>query len=795
MTPKSLTHRFVANLRSLAGLHLSIIFLFGLNNLASAQDAETSESSEPAESPAVDTEAPAPEAEVAADAEVKTLDTINVESTAAPEPAPRPAPRPVPAPAPVPVPAPVVEPAPEIEPLVIDDQVNALKTGTPLVDIPRSITIFQEERIEDQGIINISEIVDYTPGVTNTQGEGHRDAVVFRGVRSTADFYIDGLRDDVQYYRSLYNVEQVEILRGASALHFGRGGTGGILNRSLKRPVIGETFGEYGVTVDTFGATYEEFDYNMPLFFRDGYGEGKGGKMVYQEPWAAARINVFHEYLSNHRDFYDGNRYGVNPTVAFELGPDTRLDLSYEFNDHERFIDRGIPTGLNGRPVRSLVDTVFGDPDLNTATFRSHTFRADLNHKFNDNWKGRLTGFYGDYEKSYQNFYASGYDQVRNLVTLDGYQDNTVRTNMIFSGDLIGEFDTGAIGHTVILGAEYVQTSSDQNRFNTFWNTTRDDNEVFNASNFRLNWGSGINAAGVRATNNFNADLADDTRVDIDAHSFYMQDEIAMTEWLDVVLGARYDAFYIDVFNPVNGERRTRRDEDVTPRLGVILKPIEELSFYGSYSESFLPRSGEQFANINGTTNALDPNTYSNLEAGVNWNIQPDLALRLSIFEAEESSPQVADADPSTLEVVDTKTTGFEAQLTGQITDNWYIAPGYSYLDGEQVDRMGSTGLRPRELPEHTFSIWNKFQLTEKTGFGLGVVYQDESFIDNANTAVLPSYTRVDAAVYHQLCDRLRLQVNIENLFDTEYFPSSHSTHQVTVGRPINASFSIRGTF
>ncbi|MDF1815642.1 MAG: TonB-dependent siderophore receptor, partial [Verrucomicrobiales bacterium] len=619
---------------------------------------------------------------------------------------------------------------------------------------------------------------DYTPGLSNTQGEGHRDAVVFRGVRSTADFYIDGVRDDVQYYRSLYNVERVEILRGPSALYFGRGGTGGIMNRVMKKPVIGEDFRDLDFSVDSFGANISQFDWNQSLSENFSF-----------------RLNTFYEYLNNHRDFFDGNRFGINPTLAIELDPDTRLDFSYEFNDHERFIDRGIPTGANGRPVSAFADTVFGDSELNESDFQSHTFRATLNRQFNDIWNGRVTAFYGHYDKRYQNFYASNYNQATDQVTIDGYVDTTARQNLVFSGDMVGKFDTGEIGHTVILGAEYINTSSDQNRFNSFWDTTADDEEIFNAGNFRLQGGRGINAAGNPATNSFSADLADDTRVNIETKSIFLQDEIALGDQWEVVVGARFDIFDIDVFNAVNGETRTRTDQEISPRIGVIYKPIENISIYGSHSESFLPRSGEQYANINGDNNALDPNTYSNLEAGINWDVVDDLRIRTAIFEIKESSPQVDDTDPSQLVVVDTVTSGFEFELTGYLTDRWFVSTGYTYLDGEQVDQDGPTGLRPRELPENMFSIWNKYQATDRFGVGLGVVYQDDSFIDNGNTAVLPDYTRVDAAAYYQLSDRTRLQLNIENLFDTEYYPSSHSTHQVTVGRPINAAFSIKTSF
>lgn len=668
--------------------------------------------------------------------------------------------------------------------VLYSDQVSALKTPTLIIDVPQSLSIITADDIIQRGFTSIGEIINYTPGVNNSQGEGHRDSVVFRGVRSTADFFIDGVRDDVQYFRPLYNLEQVEILRGPNALLFGRGGTGGILNRVTKKGVLGETFVGYTAGVDTFGEFGFQVDANFDTSER-----------------SAVRINAMYEQLNNHRDFYDGDRFGINPTVKFQPSPDTIIDLSYEYVNHERFIDRGIPTGADGRPVDAFQDIVFGDPEVNTSTLEAHLLRAAIQHNFADNLKGNFSAFYGDYDKFYGNFYASGYDEAStpDVVTLDGYEDTTQRQNLILSGNLFGEFQTASIGHAVIVGAEYINTSSDQFRFNSFWDSTLDDNEIFTiARPLNLRGGVGVNASGVPITNDFTVDLNDDTRVDIDVFSAFIQDEVKLTDWLNVVVGLRYDSFDISVNNlgdPDNPERRTRKDDKISPRFGVILKPQKNISVYASYSESFLPRSGEQFANINGNNNALDPDTFTNLEAGVKWDIQPGLSLTAAIFEIEQSSPQVADNNPETLDVIDTEIQGFEIQLQGQVTDWWFVTAGYSYLDGEQVDRMGPTGLRPRELPENMFSIWNNFQVTDKFGLGLGLTHQGESFVNNGNTAILPSFTRIDAAAFYDVSDNLRLQVNIENLTDELYYPNSHSTHQVTVAAPINARFSITGRF
>ena len=659
------------------------------------------------------------------------------------------------------------------------DQVNALKTPTPILDVPQSVVVISTEQIESRGYASITDIVNYVPGLNSSQGEGHRDSVVFRGVRSTADFFVDGVRDDVQYYRPLYNVEQVEVLKGPNALLFGRGGTGGVLNRVMKKGALGESFTQVSASVDTFGGAALQVDRNVDVSEN-----------------TALRVNAAYESLENHRDFFDGDRLGVNPTLKLQLSQATTIDLSYEYLDHERFIDRGIPTGANGRPVEAFEDTVFGDPQLNTNELEAHLLKATMQHRFSQDIKGNLSAFYGDYDKLYQNFYVSGYDQVAaaDQVTLDGYLDTTQRENLILSGNVVANLAVGSLTHTVLFGAEYIDTSSNQDRYNAFWDTTSDDNEVFAVNRpLALSRGAGVNAGGAATRNDFTSDLNDDTHVDVEVTSVYVQDEVTVSESIKMVLGARYDEFDISVVDVANaGEVRSRTDSEISPRAGLIYKPQENVSIYASYSESFLPRSGEQFANINGDKNQLDPDTYSNTELGLKWDISGRLNVSAAIFEIESSSPQVADSDPSTLDVIDSTIEGFEAQVNGQLTDSWGVAVGYSYLDGEQVDRSGATGLRLRELPENMFSVWSTYQVTPRIGLGLGLTYQDDSFINQSNTAKLPSYTRIDAAVYFDVSETLSVQLNIDNVADELYFPNAHSTHQATVGESINARLSMQ---
>lgn len=655
------------------------------------------------------------------------------------------------------------------------NKINSVKTPTPLIDVPQSLSIMTTEEITERGITQIGDIIDYTPGVNTTQGEGHRDAVVFRGVRSTADFFVDGARDDVQYYRPLYNIEQVEILRGPNALLFGRGGTGGVLNRVTKKARVGEEFIGYRTTANTFAEHAIELDGNYSINDR-----------------AAVRLNLMYEGLDNHRDFYDGDRFGFNPTIRFELSPATTIDVSYEYINHERFIDRGIPTGANGEPVEALDDIVFGDDELNFSELEAHVFRGAIEHVFSDNLKGNFNASYGDFDKVYSNFFATDFSAGANTVEIDGYVDTTKRQNLIFSGNLIGEFETVGVEHTVLFGSEYINTSSDQFRFNSVWDTTNDDKEVFSASGFSLINGVGTNSANVTATNSF-SDLNDSTDVEIDVYSIYLQDQIGLTSWLDVVLGFRYDNFDIEVDNLDSTSAsfgvRSNRDEQVSPRAGIIFKPQENISVYASYSESFLPRSGEQFANINGTANQLDADEFESKEIGVKWDFAA-MSFTAAVFKNEQTRADRDNTTGENFEVRGLEIEGFEAQLQGRVIDSLYISAGYSYLDGET-----SNGAEPRELPENTFSFWGLYEVSPNYGFGMGVIHQDESLITDGGAAFLPSYTRVDAMAYYEFSDKLRAQVNIENLTDETYFPNAHSTHQATIAAPINAMFTLTGQF
>ena len=247
------------------------------------------------------------------------------------------------------------------------DEIASLKTPTPIEDIPKSVTILTSDLIALQDLTSIAGIADYVPGIIAGQGEGHRDDILFRGQKSTADFFVDGVRDDVQYYRPLYNVEQVEVLKGANALFFGRGGTGGLINRVTKTAKLADNFTNYKLSFDDLGERSLQIDANFAI-----------------RPNAAFRLNYYSEDLENHRDFYFGDNSGFNPTLKFALSDNTVVNVSYETLDHKRFIDRGIPT-QNGAPVSSLTGTTFADTSgNNVTTLEADSLRIIVDHQLDN---------------------------------------------------------------------------------------------------------------------------------------------------------------------------------------------------------------------------------------------------------------------------------------------------------------------------------------------------------------------------------------------------------------------------
>lgn len=655
---------------------------------------------------------------------------------------------------------------------------DSVKTPTLLIDVPQSVSVISEEQISEQAMFDMSDVMQYTPGISIGLGEDHRDQITIRGQNTTADFFVNGIRDDVQYFRPLYNLERVEVLRGANALLFGRGGGGGVINRVTKVANTDGNATQLQAGIDTFSASSLSVDSN---------------RVIADDQ--AVRINAVFDNIDNHRDYKDGERYAINPTYTYEVSSDTVLRASYEYVNDDRLVDRGVPS-LDGEPLPGNRDTYFGDPDFNNTTLEAHIARVHVEHRLNADWTSNATLQYADYDKLYQNLYPAAFDGTSNEVTLDGYQDTTQRENAIAQVNLVGLFETGMFTHTLLMGAEYGSQDTENARRDTNFAATNDDQQSFAFTNPLQIPGYTLTAPSRNRAS------------DVTFTSAFVQDEIGIGEHWIVVAGLRYDNFDIDVNDRIemaNGSEDgndgllSSSDTEISPRVGLIFKPVEAISLYASLSKSFLPRSGDQFLTLSLSSAALDAEEFENRELGVKWNIHDALSINAAVFEIERENGSTQDPnDPERSILTGTETKGFEVQMVGQVSDNWEINAGYSNLDGEEMGRIvdGVEANRDlAQLPEHMLSVWNQFTLSPKWQLGVGVIYQSEQYATLNNSVELPDFTRVDAALYYQHSDDLQVQLNVENLLDEDYFPSAHNANNIATGAPVNARLGVTYQF
>jgi catecholate siderophore receptor len=648
--------------------------------------------------------------------------------------------------------------------------VTATKTDTPLMNIPQTINVVTRDQLDDQAHHSLADILRYVPGTTVGQGEGNRDQITLRGQNTTADFFLDGVRDDVQYYRGLYNIERVEILKGPYALIFGRGGGGGIINRVQKSPLSDDIIYAGQASINSFGAYDISADVNAPL-----------------SDLAAVRINAVYENLDSHRNFVGGERYAWNPYVAFKLNDAWKLGLSYEYVHDNRTTDRGIPSiataaGQPNRPIAGYRDQFFGVPDVNYTQLQAHIAKLRLDGALASNVSFSGTILYGDYDKIYLNVYPNGAVTAQNgTVALAAYSDPTRRENFIAQANLVWDVETGALTHKILVGSEYGDQKSANRRFNGTLSTPTISlaNPLF-------------------PTVNFNA-LSRDTVSDVKFFSTYVQDQISFGEHIDVVAGLRYDNFDIEGIDllPAVDRPFARKDEKISPRLGLIFKPQENISLYGSYSQSFLPRSGDQFLALTVTQQNLAPEKFTNYELGAKWDVRPNLNMTLAVFQLERSNATTPDpSNPvASINVGTTRTQGAELSVTGNVTSSWQVHGGYSYQDAVLA---GNDSVRLGQVPRHQASLWNRYDFSDQFAAGLGIIHQSSQFAairTVSNTTKLPAFTRLDAAVYYDLSDALQLQLNIENLLNTDYFSDAHNNNNISTGAPINARVTIRAKF
>ena len=635
---------------------------------------------------------------------------------------------------------------------------TATKTSTPLRDTPQSVSVVSRQLIADQSMQGMADVVRYVPSVTMGQGEGHRDAPTIRGNSSTADFFVDGVRDDAQYFRDLYNADRIEAIKGSNAMIFGRGGGGGIINRVSKEA---------------------EFASIRSLSLEGGSYDHKRGTLDVGQvitPSVAARFNGMYEHSGGFRDASALERSGVNPTLAIAAGANTTVRLGYEYFRDHRTVDRGIPS-LQGAPSPAAIETFFGNPDASHATARVQSAAAAIDHALAAGLTIRSRTRFMHYDKFYQNVFPGALNAAGTQVSLSAYNNAHDRTNIFNQTDATLSATTGSLRHTLLVGAEVGRQVTDNFRNTGYFDNTATSSTVPFAR------------PTVATPVTFRQSATDaDNHVVANVSAVYAQNQIELSSQWQAIAGLRYERFDLRFRNNRDATDLSRDDHMVSPRIGLVFKPVRAISTYGSYSVSHLPSSGDQFSSLTATTETLEPERFRNYELGAKWDVNPDFAVTSALYRLDRSNSTARDPnDPSrTVQTGRQRTSGLELGVTGSLTPRWQIAGGWATQRARIVSATtaAQNGATIPLVPQTTLSLWNRYQLVSRLGAGVGVIHQTRSYAAIDNAVTLPSFTRVDAAAYIGLVRDVRLQLNVENLLDERYYPTSHGNNNIMPGAP-----------
>ncbi|MEO7522395.1 MAG: TonB-dependent siderophore receptor [Gemmatimonas sp.] len=650
----------------------------------------------------------------------------------------------------------------------VDRTASATRTPSLLRDVPQSVTVVSRSLIADQAMQSMADVARVVPGLSMALGEGHRDAPTLRGNSSTADFFVDGVRDDAQYLRDLYNVDRIEVLKGSNAMAFGRGGGGGVINRVSReaqwmpmRDVLlqGGSFEHARATIDLGNAISAR---------------------------AAARVNGVYESSGGFRDGTRVDRSGVNPTFGFRANGRTLLRAGYEHFDDRRTVDRGVPSYL-GRPIGAPITAFFGDVAGNRSRATVNALTTTIEH---DNAHGtvvRNRTRIADYDKYYRNVFPGGVIDSGRMVLLQAYDHGIDRRNIFNQTEATFTAATGALEHKFLVGTEISAQRTEQFRNTGYFRNTATSLSVPVSSP------SPTSAVTYRQS----ASDADSWAL-ATVTSAFVQDQLAISKHVSVIAGLRYEQFRMRYHNNRSGTELSRRDALLSPRAGLILKPTEPVSLYGSYSTSFLPSSGDQFTSLTVTSQSLEPEQFTNREIGIKWEPRRSLAFNSALYRLDRTNstaPNPADAS-RTVQSGAQRTSGVEFGLTGELTNAWQIVAGYA----TQRARITSTtsaakqGATVPSVPHSTFSLWNRFNARKDLGVGLGVVHQTRMYAAIDNSVELPAFTRLDGAFYLPIVWGLRVQANVENVLNTRYYGTSHGNNNIMPGatRTLRVSVGLR---
>lgn len=644
---------------------------------------------------------------------------------------------------------------------------SATKVDAPLRDIPQTVNVVPQALIRDQGAHSMQDVLRNVPGVGLSSGDGQRDQVTIRGFSAIADQFIDGLRDDALYFRDLSNIERVDVLKGPAAVLYGRGSSGGLINRVTKKP--GENLGEVTVTVGSWGQQRAEMDIARKTEIAD------------------FRITGATELADSFREQQFLNRESLAPSVSLKLG-DATLLLQGEYTADRRVTDFGIPA-YQGRPVNVDPGKYYGAAnaaDVDYTQARVKAGSAVLEKPLAGGLKLRNAFRYYDYSLDRGNTSVGSVNEAKQTASLNHSALRRQDDGFFNQTELTQTLATGAIGHQLLYGIEVGRQYKDQV---TYFATNVATVSLFDPVLPQLQ-----RIMGTLTTDNLGV---------LTVSSAYVQDLLTLSSQWKALVGVRYDVFKQETHERRAGQPNLERtDREWSPRAGLVFQPTAQQSYYMSYSKSFQP-SGESFAPTAANAD-LAPEETAGLEFGGKYDLF-DGRLQVGAALFRLTRDHIKAVDPTTQQTIPVgkqQTDGVELTLAGTLPGGVQAFAGYAWLDSTMIKSVAVESGQPVEgktatlTPTHSANLWLSKDLPAGFNVGGGVNYVGDRYANLGNTVTLPAYTTLDAAVRYRI-RALDLQLNLNNLTDRRYFVAGHgsNTNLNLPGAPRNAALTARYAF
>ncbi|MFG6101423.1 TonB-dependent siderophore receptor [Leptothoe sp. EHU-05/26/07-4] len=633
----------------------------------------------------------------------------------------------------------------------------ATRTDTPLRDIPQSIQVIPREVLEDQQVIRLNDALRNASGVVAADRSGISQRFLLRGFDDPAV-----LRDGFRLtfggigntgIQELSNLETIEVLKGPASISFGALEPGGVINLVTKKP-LSEPFVDLGLRVGNRSLVEPSIDVSGPL--------DEDGRALF-------RLNALYRNEESFRDFdTDFDRFSFAPTLSFQISDRTDLTINFEYFDTEGPSDTGL-IAVDDEVIDVPFEQILSGPG---DFFKAETIRVGYNfeHRFSDKWKIRNAFSFNsfDIEESEQ-FVGLAFDEATGSLSrslLSSSQDQDI---FELQTNAVGEFNTGSIEHTLLFGVDLFRRENPRidalglftpeiiNVFDPVFSDSRPDPSTF--------------------------PVTIDNETTADALGIYIQDQISLLDNLELLLGVRYETFEQKVdnnptfFNPVASES-SQSEDSFNPRIGIVYQPIEDVSLYGSFSQSFAPNEGTTFEG-----DFLEPEEGKQFEIGARAELLDGrLVANLALFDLTKKN--VSTPDPNNINFVvptgEQRSRGIELDVAGEVLPGWNIIANYSFTDADITeDNSGLEGNRLFGVPENNFNLWTTYDIQDGPltglGFGLGFNYVSERFGDNANTFVLEDYFLTNAAISYER-NNWQAGLNIRNLFDVDFIEGSQNS-------------------